>query len=181
MSSGVSRLMKQPMERKDTDYVAGGRPLTGWRVLAIFVGLFAIVLAANGVMAYFAVKTFRGEVVAHPYERGVAYNRDIAQAREQAARNWAVDVQLSRGAGGETDVAVSMRDADGADVSGVVVDALFAAPADLTKDIRLHLEESAPGRYAGKAQLPAGQRALVLTAAREGKEVFRSTNRVEVR
>lgn len=180
----MSMVMSDPRIHKPdfekSDYEAGGKPLTGWKVLAMIVGFFLFVGAANGVMIYKAIVTFSGEVVPHPYERGLAYNRDIARAREQAMRDWKVDAQLSRLASGETEISVVARDRDGAEVSGVEMAALFAAPADLSKDMRVKLRETSPGRYASKATIPAGQRDLVLTASRGGEEVFRSKNRIGV-
>lgn len=175
----MSMVMSNPRDVK-SDYEAGGKPLSGRKVLAMIVGFFLLVGAVNGVMIYKAVKTFSGEVVAHPYERGLAYNRDIARAREQGMRDWKVDARLSRLATGETEIRVVARDGDGADVSGAQMTALFAAPADLSKDVRVKLVETAPGRYAGKGVVPAGQRDLVLTATRGGDEVFRSNNRIDV-
>jgi nitrogen fixation protein FixH len=185
MTRGIGILMsnsrKSPPEpERFSDYDAGGKPLDGWKLLAMLVGFFLLIGAVDGLMAYKAIKTFSGEVVSHPYERGIAYNRDIARAREQALRDWKIDARLSRLPTGETEIRVNARDADGADLSGVEMDALFAAPADLAKDVRVTLAETAPGRYAGKAKLPAGQRDLVLTAARGGAEVFRSKNRIDV-
>jgi nitrogen fixation protein FixH len=162
-----------------SDYEAGGKPLTGRKALAMIVGFFLFVGAVNGVMIYKAVKTFSGEVVAHPYERGLAYNREIAQAREQAARDWKVDVRVARAATGEIEIVVSARDAKGREISGVDMSALLAAPADLARDVRVKLAETAPGRYAGVAAIPPGQRDLVLTAESEGKQLFRSKNRIE--
>jgi nitrogen fixation protein FixH len=179
MSLAMSNL--RPSQRdpdRHSDYEAGGRPLNGWKVLAMIVGFFLFVGAVNGVMIYKALKTFSGEVVAHPYERGLAYNRDIAQAREQAARDWKVDVQFARVEAGKTEIRVTARDAQGGVVSGVAMSALFAAPADLSKDVRVPLTEAGPGRYVGRAALPAGQRDLVLTAERDGRQLFTSRNRV---
>lgn len=175
----MSMVMSNRRDMK-SDYEAGGKPLSGRKVLAMIVGFFLFVGAVNGVMIYKAVKTFSGEVVAHPYERGLAYNRDIARAREQGMRDWKVDARLARLATGETEIRVVARDGDGADVSGAQMTALFAAPADLSKDVRVKLVETAPGRYAGKGVVPAGQRDLVLTATRGGDEVFRSNNRIDV-
>jgi nitrogen fixation protein FixH len=163
-----------------SDYVPGGRPLTGWKVLAIFVGLFAIVGAVNAVMIFAAVKTFRGEVVQHPYERGLAYNHDIAQARAQDARDWRVDVSIKRGAAGDVGVVVLAKEPGGAPVTGVEMAATFVAPADLEKDASARLNETAVGRYEGRLALPAGIRDLVVTATRAGHEVYRSNNRVTI-
>jgi nitrogen fixation protein FixH len=163
------------------DYIAGGRPLTGWKVLAIFVGLFLAFLGADGAMTYYALKTFSGEVMAHPYERGLAYNRDIAAARAQESRDWKVDVQFAPAANGETQIVVALRDATGAALNGLDLEALLVAPADLKQDLRVRLEEKSDGRYAGAAAFVAGRRDLVLSAKRAGQEVFRSQNRLDAR
>jgi nitrogen fixation protein FixH len=173
-------MSRKPDGPEDSDYEPGGRPLTGWKVLAIFVGFFVTVFIVDGVMAFKAIRTFSGEVNPHPYERGLAYNKDIAAARAQAAREWKVDAHVSRAAPAEALVTVEARDASGQPVTGVEMNALFAAPADVARDVRVKLAETAPGRYAAKTALPPGQRDLVLTAERDGRELFRSKNRIDV-
>ncbi|WP_442754538.1 FixH family protein [Methylocystis sp. JAN1] len=180
MSMIMSTRKPLPESERFSDYEAGGKPLSGRKVLAIFVAFFLFVGAVNGVMIYKALKTFSGEVVAHPYERGLAYNSDIARAREQAMRDWKVDARLTRLPTGEIEIRVTARDADGVGVSGVDMNAVLAAPADLSKDVPLALTETSPGRFTGKARVSAGQRDLVLTVLRGGEEVFRSRNRIEV-
>lgn len=180
MSMVMSTRKPLPETERFSDYEAGGKRLNGRKVLAMIVGFFLFVGAVNGVMIYKAVKTFSGEVTPHPYERGLAYNRDIARAREQAMRDWKVDARLTRLPTGETEILVAAQDADGAEITGVEMSALLAAPADLSKDVRVKLEETAPGHYAGKAAVPAGRRDLVLTAARGGEELFRSKSRIDV-
>lgn len=176
----MSMVMSRKPDEPESDYVAGGTPLTGWKVLAIFVGFFVTVFIVDGVMAFKAIRTFSGEVNPHPYERGLAYNSDIAAARAQAARDWKVDVRVVRAGPGEAAIAVDARDASGAPVADVEMKALFAAPADVAKDVRVILRQAAPGHFAGKAALPPGQRDLVLTAERDGRELFRSKNRIDV-
>lgn len=175
-------MTRSPFERREpeTDYEPGGRPLTGWKVLAIFVGLFAIVVGANSVMIYQAVRTFRGEVVAHPYERGLAYNRDIAQARAQDARDWRVEVSVKRASADVVAVTVVAKETAGAAMSGAEMAATFVAPVDARKDAAVRLVETAAGRYEGLVALPPGLRELVVNATRDGKEVFRSTSRVAI-
>lgn len=175
-------MTKRPFETRapETDYAPGGRPLTGWKVLAIFVGLFGVVAGANAVMIYEAVKTFRGEVVAHPYERGLAYNRDIAESRAQDVRDWRVDVAFRRDASGEVSVTIQARTPDETPITGVDMSVNFVAPADVKKDASIKLVEAVVGRYEGRLALPPGLRDLVVTARRGGKEVFRSTSRVAV-
>jgi nitrogen fixation protein FixH len=169
-----------PETERLSDYEAGGKPLNGWRVLAMIVAFFLFVGAVNGVMIYKAVKTFSGEVVAHPYERGLAYNSDIARAREQAVRDWKVEASLTRLPTGETEISVSARDAAGAEIAGVEMSAVLVAPADLSKDVKMKLAQTAPGRFSGKVKVAPGQRDLVLTALRGGEEIFRSRNRIDI-
>ncbi len=72
----------------------GARRLTGAKFLAILLGSFAVVASVNGTMVYYALSTFSGEVDPHPYEHGLAYNRDIAAAEAQDARHWQVAAHI---------------------------------------------------------------------------------------
>jgi nitrogen fixation protein FixH len=157
-----------------------GRPLTGWMVLAMLLAFFGVVGSVNAVMVYSALSTFSGEVEAHPYEHGIAYNREIASAREQAARGWKVDASLERLSSGETRIAVVARDAGGADISGVELVANLASPADKKQDVPAKLQEIAPGRFEARVVVAPGARDLVLTASQGGREVFRSRSRLRI-
>ena len=157
-----------------------GRPLTGWMVLAMLLAFFGVIGSVNAVMVYSALSTFSGEVEPHPYEHGIAYNREIASAREQAARGWKVDASLERLSSGETLISVLARDASGADISGVEVAANLASPADKRQDAPAKLLEIAPGRFEARVVVARGARDLVLTASRGGREVFRSRSRLQI-
>lgn len=152
-----------------------GAPLTGAKVLAILVGFFCVVGGVNAVMIYDAISTFRGEVVDHPFEAGLAYDTDIAAADAQSQRRWKVDVTLA-GA-----VSAAFRDAQGQPVPGLVVTGAFAAPADKSRDRKFALQETAPGVYAGASPPPSGVWDLTLEAVRDGKTLFQSRNRVTMR
>ena len=155
--------------------------LTGMHVLLILVAFFGIVAAVNIVMIRFALKTHSGEVTAHPYEKGLAYNAAIREAREQEARGWKVDGQVSRAGDGKAQIEVSARDSAGAPLSGLKVHGLLAAPADVKRDRPIELVEAAPGVYRGEAAAQAGAWAFELTAARDGKTLFQSHNRINLR
>jgi len=157
-----------------------GKPLTGWKVLAMLLAFFGVIGSVNAVMVYSALSTFSGEVEAHPYEHGVAYNRDIASAREQAARGWKVDASLERLASGETQIVVRARDARSFEISGVDIAANLASPVDKKQDVAAKLQETAPGRFEARVVLAPGARDLELTASQSGREVFRSRNRLQV-
>ena len=58
-------------------------PLTGGKVLAILLGFFVVVFAANGVMIFDAISTFRGQTADHPYEVGLKFNLELAAVAAQ--------------------------------------------------------------------------------------------------
>lgn len=152
--------------------------LTGRKVLAILVAFFGAIVSVNGVMIYVAFATFRGEETAYAYDRGLAYNREIAKARDQAARGWRVEASATRLPSGEAHLSIFVKDASGEDVSGAAFAATLAAPADKRKDVSLDLTETAPGHYDGATQVGVGGRDLILIAKRDGREIFRSKNRI---
>lgn len=154
--------------------------LTGLHVLAMLVAFFGIVAAVNVVMIRYALKTHSGEVTAHPYEKGLAYNSAIREAREQEARGWKVDGRATRTPDGKAQLEVSARDASGAALTGLKVHALLASPADVKRDHPVELVETAPGVYRGEAAAQAGAWDLDLTAARDGKTLFQSHNRISL-
>ena len=153
-----------------------GAPLTGAKVLAILLAFFGVMFAVNGFMMFEAISTFRGEVTDHPYERGLAYNSQIAAAEAQTQRHWKADITLASGA-----LSASLHDAQGAVLTGLDLTARFAAPADVKRDQHLTLIETGPGFYVA-SPLPAnGAWDLELTAKRDGQTLFQSKNRVELR
>ncbi len=72
----------------------------GWWYPWIFVAGFLVVIAVNGTMLFFATSTFSGLSVERAFERGNAYNAEIAAERAQAARGFDFDVVLAARGGG---------------------------------------------------------------------------------
>lgn len=71
------------------------KPLTGRKVLAIFVGAFGIILAVNITLLVSAVRTFPGLEVKNSYVASQTFD-DRAQA--QTAMGWAPEVKYAGGA-----------------------------------------------------------------------------------
>ncbi len=155
--------------------------LTGRIVFVSLVLFFATVAAVNAVMIRAATMTFGGVETANAYQAGLAFNRAHAAAVAQDGRRWSVAAEISRGADGAAALAVSLRDAGGIPVSGVVVDARLAHPADARRDRPIALHERAPGRFEGIADVPPGQWDLLLDVVRGGEELFRSKSRIVLR
>lgn len=152
-------------------------PLTGAKFLAILLMSFAIVAAVNGTMIYYALTTFRGEVDPHPYEHGLAYNKDIAAAEAQYARDWQVSAHIGSAGMARTIEAV-FRDRDSKALAGLAVVAKLEFATDMGRDKQIALAEAAPGVYRGAITARSGQWDLVIEAKRAAKLMFRSRNRV---
>ena len=151
-------------------------PLTGAKVLLILFTFFGVIGSVNALMVYDAISTFRGEVVENPFEAGLAYDSDIAAALAQSQRRWRVDVSLAGGS-----LSVTFHDARGQPVSGLIVTGAFAAPADTSRDRKFALEEAGDGAYIGAAPPASGVWDLTVIAKSDGRTLFKSKNRVDLR
>lgn len=120
--------------------------LTGWHVLAMIVGFFAVVIAVDVSFAVLAYRTHPGEVSVTPYEDGLVYDRKIAQLRTQEALGWAAAAGAGPG-----QVVVLVRDRDGHALNGLTIGGKLERPATESGRIILRFVEAAPGRYVAKA------------------------------
>lgn len=151
--------------------VAAARPgkgMTGPRVLAILVGFFVTVLAADLVMVISALDSQPGLVADHPYERGLAHDALLAEEARQAGLHWqiAVDQQDRR-------LTVAVVDGQGAPLAADHVALRLVRPAEAGLDRTLDLRPVAAGRWqADLAAVPAGQWEVAVA-------VFRGTDRLD--
>lgn len=152
--------------------------LTGRHVLIMLMCFFGVMLAANITMATLAIKTFRGEVAANPYQAGLKFNTEIAEARAQAERNWRVAGRTHHAADGATTVTFTARDASNAPIAGLEMSVVLESPTDRKRDRVLTVRETAPGDYLAEGSADAGAWMLELVAKRDGVRMFKSRNRV---
>lgn len=159
-----------PEPSRDDAQAAGRGSWIPWA----FVAFFLIVFAANGVLVYVALDTWTGMETEKYYERGLAYNRDLAGARAQAELGWQVDIAitpLGAGPAGElrAELAVSLRDRDGRALDGGEVRARFIRPTHSGADSEVVLRSLGGGRYGGEVALPLpGQWDLVVLGSVNG-------------
>lgn len=137
------------------------RRFTGWHMTGILVAFFAVVIAANMLMATLAVRSFGGVVVDNSYVASQKFNGWLKAARAQEAQGWRVTIAIDA----QRRVQVSLADAAGTPLTGVVVTATAAHPLGRAPDIALSFREASPGRYSSERALPAGRWRLSLTAA----------------
>jgi nitrogen fixation protein FixH len=157
----------------ESDTPDGGRKLTGWHVLAIFVGGFGIIFAVNFYMAWSAVSTFPGMEVSSSYADSQTFD-DRREAQE--ALGWEATVAL------EGDMLIlTLVDAAGRPVYPAELDALLTRPTNRTEDQTLALTRGANGTLTAPVSVSEGRWRLRLTGvARDGTE-YRNNITFELR
>lgn len=140
----------------------GGRPLTGRRVLAIFVAFFGLIIGVNVYMAWNAVRTFPGMEVSSSYADSQTFD---ARRAAQEALGWTAHVARE----GEL-LVLSLTDDAGVPVIPAELTALLTRPTTRADDQELELTRGANG-FTAPAELAPGRWVLRLTgAARDGTE-----------
>ena len=109
--------------------------------------------------------------------RKLPVEQEVA-AQKQAELHWRVDGNLSRDKAGETVLDISVRDANGAPVSGLAATARLEHPADARRDHDVPLSGIGSGQFHGVADAGAGRWELIIDLTRDGRRVFLSRSRV---
>jgi nitrogen fixation protein FixH len=155
------------------------RPLTGRKVLLMLLAFFGVVFAVNFLLMKLAIDTLPGTEVDSAYSASLGYEKEIAAASDQNARNWKVDAHIQREPDGGATLRVEARDNNGKPMSGLTFQGRFERPTDRRADQPVALAEMGIGIYRGTAPLiAAGQWDLVLEAVAAGQRMFLSKNRV---
>jgi len=159
--------------------VATPRPLTGGMVLAMLIAFFAVVFGVNILMAKFAIETLPGVEVDSAYSASLAYEGEIAAARQQQERGWKIDAHVERAADGVAAILVNARDSKGSPLPGLAFSSRLERPADRRGDREAALVEAENAVYRGKvADVAPGQWDLVLEGDSSGRRVFLSKSRI---
>lgn len=163
----------------------------GWWYPWIFVAGFAIVLVVNATMIFFATTTFNGLETADPYEKGVAYNKEIAAADAQAALGWSgefivADVRPAAEEGRQATVRFRVLAKDGSPVDGLTVTAELRRPTKAGMDQKVDLLPAAPGEYSAVVTVPlAGLWDVRVVSSRgvgtPAEQMFRLSSRITLR
>ncbi|UYN94615.1 MAG: FixH family protein [Enhydrobacter sp.] len=118
----------------------------------IFVAGFAVVVAVNAVMVWFAVGSFSGLYAHKPRDRGLHYNQVVAEQRARDALGWRIDSRWHPETGRLEVVATA---ADGVPLAGARVSVELVRPAEKRPPLGIAMSAVGIGRYAGYVDLPA--------------------------
>lgn len=156
----------------------------GWWYPWIFVAAMGVVVVVNGIMVAFALGTWTGLETDGHYEKGLAYNQDLAAARAQAERGWRVTFTLD-GVAGVGDVrtariTVAFVDHDGKPLADLDVKAVILRPTSEGHDQQLGLAPVGRGVYASAVTFPLPGQWDVRIHAYRGEVVFQESHRVRL-
>lgn len=141
-----------------------GFRITGWHVFIGIVLFFAVIIGVDVLFIVKAYDSFSGQIVANPYEAGLAFDQRLRDQKHQLALGWTVDA----GVLDDGQLLVTVADRAGAPVTGLSAAARLERPATEKGALDLPLTETGPGRYQAKAPLLHG--AWDLTALLRGPQ-----------
>ncbi len=143
------------------------RPRSWWIPWA-FVGFFLVVFGANGIMVFFAFNSWTGLATEDAYIKGLAYNEQIADARDQQTLGWKAELGFAPNGAQRGTLELDLKDRHGTPISGADVTAVFVRPTHAGHDLEITLENAGGGLYAAEVALPlAGQWDVRLRAEHE--------------
>lgn len=148
----------------------------------MFVGMFTVVIAVNGALAYFATSTFTGLHTEGAYEKGLAYNDALAGAAAQEKLGWVVRADLVAAAPAEGRhggvLSVDVHGPDGIALDGIDVFAVFTRPTVAGHDTRVPLTRAANDTFVSNVELPFSGQWDMQVVANRGGESFQLNQRV---
>lgn len=139
------------------------RPFTGWHMAAIMISFFAVIIAVNLTLAFFARSSWTGLVVANSYVASQNFNRDADTARQQQKVGWRMKLKVNR-----VSAQVSMFDRQNQPLAGLNMRAVLQRPTDEAGDHDLKLRDLGAGIYA--VQTPIGRGVWVADVTAEGPD-----------
>jgi len=135
-----------------------------------FVGLFAVMLIANGALVFFALDSWTGLSTKHAYQRGITYNRVLADERVETALGWRLATSLVATEPGRGRIEVRIEDRAGTPVDDAEVRALLRRPLREGFDAKVALDALGGGRYAAAVAVPLPGQWEVRVLARRGAD-----------
>jgi nitrogen fixation protein FixH len=148
---------------------------------SLFVGFFVVVLIANGSMMFAAFTSWPGLETTSAYQRGLAYNRMLAAASEQAELDWQVGFDFRQGGPRHGVVRVDLADRFGSFLRHAEVRATFVRPTSEGHDLTVGLVHRIGGSYQATVDLPLDGQWDIYLAATSGGQTYSLRERVFLR
>jgi len=156
------------------------KPYTGKRILAWFVGFFVIVFTANGIMTYFALKTWTGLNTENPYVKGLNYNEEITNAQTQQNSGWDIAItNIPDATEGRFEITVNRPEES---LPPTEVTASFIRAVIEGYDQQITLSHNGNGVYGAPVKLPlVGQWDILVVVKSQNNLIFKLEDRILVK
>ena len=127
------------------------KQFTGRHMLFAMLAFFGVIIIVNLTMAAFATRSWTGLVVKNSYVASQDFNRELEQAKLQAARGWTGDITYREGS-----VVLSLTDKAGQPVVLDTSIVRIGRPAFEQADHRVVMVHQGSGIYHAKDALDPG-------------------------
>lgn len=152
------------------------REFTGWHMLVLMIGFFAVVIAVNAVLAVVAAGSWTGLVARNGYVESQEYNQVLADARRQDLLGWRSVFEA-----GPDGLVFKIKDANGGPLAGLNVAATLGRPTNESEDRTVQLQYRGGGLYTGPGKLAPGAWNAEVTASDNAGRHYRRRFRLWVR
>ncbi|MDK9721390.1 MAG: FixH family protein [Rhodospirillales bacterium] len=158
----------------------------GWWYPYIFVAAFMVVVAVNGILIYTATTTFSGLETKNPYEKGLAYNKNLELAKRQEELGWQVEAKVlpvgpaNTGLQRQVLIEASFKTKDGKPIDGLIVRVLLIRPVQDGHDVSVPMSAKGQGSYATEAQLDFHGVWDLRVVAIGGKDSYQLAQRIQI-
>lgn len=149
---------------------------TGWHMLGIMVAFFGVIIAVNVTMAYLAIHSWSGLVVANSYVASQEFNEKAETGKEQAALNWQSTPAY---AGGVFTWRLTYRDGKPVALTGGTVE--FKRPVGDVHDTRAALAVREAGVLAATIDLADGAWVMEINADAGLEDPYRHIIRILIK
>lgn len=128
---------------------ASGASGGAWLWPGIVIGILSVHASACLIVAYIATSDPSQAVVPNYHAKAVAWDAHRAEQRQSAALGWTCDIETAFKADmlGQRNLRISLRDADGAPLTGTVVSLSLYHHARANDVVNAQPKETAPGEY----------------------------------
>ncbi len=126
----------------------------GYWIPYTFLGFFAVVFLANGIMLYFALDSWTGLTTENAFRDGLDYNERLAERDRQRDLGWLVTFQAVPDRSGHVVFDLQVADERGVPVTAADVAVALTRPTHEGYDFTAELSHRGGGRYTGEADLP---------------------------
>lgn len=118
----------------------------GW-VLLSFVAFFVTIASLDAFFVYKAISTNSGVIIENPYEKGLAYDETLKEARSQPKWNKTIAYKDDR-------LSLQISDENHKPITGAIVTANIIRPIHKNYDFNVVLSEKDKGLYVANFKTP---------------------------